>query len=84
MYDTTNRISFNNLNKWLEETRTYANDKLTIILVGNKNDLENKYSHTSFRREVSTNEAAAFAEGNRMLFMESSAKDHELTTEVIV
>ncbi len=43
MYDTTNRISFNNLNKWLEETRNYANDKLTIILVGNKNDLENKY-----------------------------------------
>lgn len=43
MYDTTNRTSFNNLNKWLEETRNYANDKLTLILVGNKNDLPGKY-----------------------------------------
>lgn len=42
MYDTTNRTSFNNLHKWMEETRTYANDKLTIILVGNKNDISAK------------------------------------------
>jgi Ras-related protein Rab-2A len=25
MYDTTSRTSFNNLTKWLEETKNYAN-----------------------------------------------------------
>ncbi len=39
MYDITNRTSFNNLAKWMEETKNYANEKLSIILVGNKSDL---------------------------------------------
>jgi len=39
MYDITNRQSFNNLAKWLDETKNYANEKLTILLVGNKSDL---------------------------------------------
>lgn len=43
MYDITNRESFNNLSKWIEETKNYANKNLSIILVGNKNDLESKY-----------------------------------------
>lgn len=36
----------------------------------------------SLRREVSSNEAAAFAEENHMLFMECSAKDNALTQQV--
>ena len=43
MYDITNRQSFNNLAKWIEETKNYANEKLTVLLVGHKNDLDNKY-----------------------------------------
>lgn len=39
VYDTTCRQSFNNLSKWLDETRNYANEKLSVILVGNKIDL---------------------------------------------
>ena len=42
VYDITNRQSFNNLNKWMEETKTYSNEKLTILLIGNKSDLEDK------------------------------------------
>jgi len=42
VYDVTSRDSFENIGKWLEETKNYANDKITIILVGNKQDLEEK------------------------------------------
>ena len=41
-YDITNRQSFLNLTKWIEETKNYANDKLTILLLGNKSDLDKK------------------------------------------
>ena len=43
VYDITNRESFSNINKWLDETKAYSNDKITSFLVGNKSDLENKY-----------------------------------------
>lgn len=39
----TSRDSFDNISKWLEETKNYANDKITLVLVGNKNDLDDKY-----------------------------------------
>lgn len=43
MYDITSRDSFNNVMKWLDETKNYANDKVTVMLVGNKTDLDAKY-----------------------------------------
>lgn len=42
VYDIGCRMSFSNVGKWLEETKNFANDKITIILVGNKCDLESK------------------------------------------
>ena len=42
VYDITNRDSFNNIVKWLDETKNYANDKVTVMLVGNKTDLDAK------------------------------------------
>lgn len=44
VYDVTSRESFNNISKWIDETKNYANEKLSVILVGNKIDLENKYA----------------------------------------
>ncbi len=35
-----------------------------------------------FRREVSQSEAASFAESHRMIFLEASAKEHQLTEQV--
>ena len=49
VYDVTKRATFENLQKWLEEMRENAYSKMTIILVGNKVDLESE-------REVSTEE----------------------------
>lgn len=42
VYDITNRESFNNISRWLDETKSYANDKVVVMLVGNKTDLETK------------------------------------------
>lgn len=40
VYDISSRNSFNNVLKWIEETRTYAtNERISILLVGNKADL---------------------------------------------
>lgn len=70
MYDITSRTSFNNLSKWVDETKNYANENLTIMLVGNKKDIKQK-------REISTIEARSFADDHQMLFVECSAKNHD-------
>jgi small GTP-binding protein len=44
VYDISSRGSFNNVLRWIEETRTYAtNDRISILLVANKADLEHRY-----------------------------------------
>ena len=40
VYDTTNPISFENIQKWLQELRDHADPKISITLVGNKSDLK--------------------------------------------
>ena len=42
VYDVTNRTSFENLVRWLEEMKENAYSKMVIILVGNKIDLESE------------------------------------------
>ncbi len=58
-------------NQWLTthdaDCRKYSNQNLTIMLVGNKCDLEAK-------REVSREEGEAFAQKNGLFFLEASAK----------
>ncbi len=66
VYDITRRESFDTINMWLSELRTYE-PNISIVLVGNKNDLESQ-------REVSTEEGIDFAEKNGLAFYETSAK----------
>ena len=40
VYDITKRNSFENLIKWLEEMRENTHNKMSIILIGNKVDLQ--------------------------------------------
>ena len=54
VFDITRRDTFVNAAKWLEEVRVHGNNEKTIILVGNKCDLEEK-------RVVSQWEAEDFA-----------------------
>lgn len=68
VYDITRRETFNHLNNWLRECRSNGNESMTILLIGNKSDLEHK-------RAVSYEEGNEFARANGLTFMECSAKD---------
>mmetsp|Transcript_52883 Transcript_52883/g.60753 ORF Transcript_52883/g.60753 Transcript_52883/m.60753 type:complete len:216 (+) Transcript_52883:35-682(+) len=75
VYDITRRDTFENIERWLEETRQYANSNMIIFLIGNKCDLESE-------RQVSTEEGETFAKAHNILFMETSAKTAKNVEEV--
>ena len=60
VYDITRRETFDHLVKWLAEVRENASKDITIILIGNKNDLESE-------RKITHEEGEAFAKENDLL-----------------
>ncbi|GJN08816.1 hypothetical protein PR202_ga26773 [Eleusine coracana subsp. coracana] len=67
VYDVTDRQSFLNTSKWVEEVHTQRGGDVLIFLVGNKTDLVDK-------RKVSTEEGEAKAQEHDATFIETSAK----------
>ncbi|KAG7670178.1 hypothetical protein Ndes2526B_g06580 [Nannochloris sp. 'desiccata'] len=67
VYDITRRETFDHLASWLEDARQHANPNMTIMLIGNKSDLNH-------RRAVSTEEGEQFARDHGLIFLETSAK----------
>jgi len=67
VYDTTNRTSYLNTGKWIDDIRQERGDDVVIMLVGNKTDLAD-------RRQVAAEEAEAKASDENILFIETSAK----------
>jgi Ras-related protein Rab-11A len=67
--DITRPSSFQNVDHWLKELKDHADEKIVMMLVGNKSDLAES------SRAVPTEEGGAFAEDNKMLFFETSALD---------
>eukprot|EP00300_Choanocystis_sp_HF-7_P002652 c12008_g1_i2.p2 GENE.c12008_g1_i2~~c12008_g1_i2.p2 ORF type:complete len:208 (+),score=62.89 c12008_g1_i2:37-660(+) len=68
VYDVTDQESFNNVKQWLQEIDRYASDGVNKLLIGNKNDLQEK-------KVVETKVARDFADQLRIPFLETSAKD---------
>jgi Ras-related protein Rab-2A len=68
-YDTTNRASFNGIDKWLTEIKKECPVIPKIMLVGTKTD------SVGFR-QVSSQEGAALAEKYGLLFVETSSKSN--------
>jgi Ras-related protein Rab-14 len=68
VFDVTRRSTFAHVGSWLADARASTNPHTTMMLVGNKCDLEEQ-------REVSFEEASKFAEENNLLFLECSAKN---------
>jgi Ras-related protein Rab-2A len=77
VYDVTRRDTFEHLASWLEDAKQHANPNMTIMLVGNKADLEH-------RRAVAKEEGAAFAEEHGLLFLETSAKTSANVEEAFI
>ncbi len=66
VYDITRKESFDNVTKWAEQLKAAADKNLTIIIVGNKVDLEDQ-------RQVKTEEGQNKANELESAFIETSA-----------
>ena len=69
VYDITKKSTFEHLGEWLDEARINGNPHISVILVGNKIDL-------NAQREVSIEEAKKWAGENGLLFIETSARNN--------
>ncbi|XP_005310208.1 ras-related protein Rab-3D [Trachemys scripta elegans] len=69
MYDIANQDSFNAVQDWATQIKTYSWDNAQVILVGNKCDLEDD-------RVVATEDGKRLADELGFEFFEASAKDN--------
>ncbi|KAI8094795.1 GTP-binding protein Ryh1 [Thamnidium elegans] len=67
VYDITNRNSFSNTSKWIDDVRAERGTDVIIVLVGNKTDLNDK-------RQVTVDEGEKKAREYNIMFIETSAK----------
>ena len=67
VYDISDRDSFLNLEYWYHELTKNCNENITIVIVGNKTDLED--------RKVTYDEGYRFAEKYDLLFFETNKRD---------
>ena len=67
-YDITKQGTFANVEKWISELRQNGSENMTLMLIGNKLDLEES-------REVPTETAQQYAEKEGMAIIETSALD---------
>ena len=80
VYDITRRNTFENVENWLSDLKKCADNKVSIILLVNKNHLEEE-------REVKTEEGELFAKDNNIAFLETSAlngKNIEIAFKTLV
>lgn len=69
MYDITNEESFNSVQDWVTQIKTYSWDNAQVILVGNKCDMEEE-------RVISADRGRQLAEQLGVRFFETSAKEN--------
>ncbi|XP_045473752.1 ras-related protein Rab-3 isoform X2 [Harmonia axyridis] len=69
MYDITNEDSFNSVQDWVTQIKTYSWDNAQVILVGNKKDMEDE-------RVISFERGKQLADQLGVEFFETSAKEN--------
>ena len=69
MFDLTSQDSFNNIKNWLVQIKDNTNEKIKIILVGNKCDAVN-------RRVIDKEKAEKLGKDFDLKYFEASAKDN--------
>ena len=70
IFDITNEKSFNNLNNWVQMIKEECGPHMTIIIVGNKNDLIEQ-------RKINEEEVIAYANKQKLDYIETSCKTGE-------
>ena len=66
VYDITSPKTFDNLDKWLSDLKANGEEKISIILIGNKSDLEQE-------RKITIEQGKEKAAFYKLAFMETSA-----------
>lgn len=69
MYDITNEESFNAVQDWVTQIKTYSWDNAQVVLVGNKSDMQDE-------RVVAYERGKQFSEHLGLEFFETSAKEN--------
>ena len=70
VYDITRKDSFDSVDRWVSDIISACDKNLTIILIGNKSDLEEQ-------RQVSKEQGAEKAKSFQLAFLETSALSGE-------
>lgn len=71
VYDVNEPNTFDSLLRWLDEVRTFCDDTVVLLLIGNKVDLSTGTPNVSRQRAIE------FARDHGMLFAQCSAKTKE-------
>ena len=66
IYDITQKETFANIEKWVNDLKCKGDPKITVIIIGNKNDLEEK-------RQISKEQGEEKAKSFGCAFLETSA-----------
>jgi Ras-related protein Rab-8A len=66
-YSVTDRESFQNIDNWMKQIRTHANEDVSLIIVATKADMQSD-------RVVTFDEGKALADSYGLKFFETSAK----------
>ena len=70
VYDITRKQSFDSVDRWINDLKAAADKKLSVIIIGNKCDLEDQ-------RQVTKEQGEEKAKNNEVAFMETSAYSGE-------
>ena len=70
VFDLSNKDSFNNIKKWLNEIKANSDHSIKKLLVGNKSDMKDKI-------KVSKSMIDNFCNDKKLKYVEVSAKDNE-------
>lgn len=76
VYDVTDERTFSNVRQWYQTVTEHANENAQILLVGNKNDMDN--------RVVSYEQGEKLATELNVTFIESSAKDNRNVDQIFL
>ena len=66
VFDLTNKDSFKNVEIWIEDIKNFGNQEMTLLIVGNKSDMEDK-------RQVKNEEILEFVQKYNYNYLEVSA-----------
>jgi len=75
MYDVSRRETFNSLDKWISDIKNCCDDSVSVIIIGNKTDLD---------RDVSFDEGMDYAKNHGFLYSESSVITYTNINESII